>query len=163
VAAATVFGVANLGTSANATTTADNSATTATPIKHVVVIYDENNSFDHYFGTYPYAANTDGTTFTAKVGTPIPNNYISHPDLLTNNPNAFNPQRLDAAHALTCDQSHSYGSEQKAFDGGLMDRFVEETETSSCSPSTLYGTDGIVMDYYDGNTVTALWTLAQNY
>ena len=26
---------------------------TATPIKHLVVIFDENNSFDHYFGTYP--------------------------------------------------------------------------------------------------------------
>jgi phospholipase C len=36
---------------------------TATPIKHVVVIFDENESFDHYFGTYPYAANTDGTPF----------------------------------------------------------------------------------------------------
>ena len=162
-AAAALGGVYIAGTSANAAPKADNSAHTATPIKHVVVIYEENNSFDHYFGTYPYAANTDGTTFKAAPGTQIPNNYISHPELLTKNPNAFNPQRLDAAHALTCDQSHSYGSEQKAFDGGLMDRFVEETETSSCSPSTLYGTDGIVMDYYDGNTVTALWNLAQNY
>ena len=36
---------------------------TATPIKHLVVIFDENESFDHYFGTYPYAANTDGSTF----------------------------------------------------------------------------------------------------
>ncbi len=36
---------------------------TATPIKHLVVIFDENVSFDHYFGTYPFAANTDGTTF----------------------------------------------------------------------------------------------------
>ena len=26
---------------------------TSTPIKHVVVIFDENISFDHYFGTYP--------------------------------------------------------------------------------------------------------------
>ena len=32
----------------------------ATPIRHVVVIYQENVSFDHYFGTYPHAANTDG-------------------------------------------------------------------------------------------------------
>jgi len=38
---------------------------TATPIKHLVVIFDENVSFDHYFGTYPNAANTDGTKFTA--------------------------------------------------------------------------------------------------
>ena len=35
----------------------------ATPIKHLVVLFDENVSFDHYFGTYPFAANTDGTTF----------------------------------------------------------------------------------------------------
>src|SRR5215469_17384492 len=30
---------------------------TATPIKHIVIIYQENNSFDHYFGTYPVAGN----------------------------------------------------------------------------------------------------------
>ena len=36
----------------------------------MVVLFDENESFDHYFGTYPYAANTDGTTFHAKPGTP---------------------------------------------------------------------------------------------
>ena len=29
----------------------------ATPIKHLVVIFQENVSFDHYFGTYPHAAN----------------------------------------------------------------------------------------------------------
>ena len=34
-------------------------AATATPIKHVVVIYGENVSFDHYFGTYPDATNTE--------------------------------------------------------------------------------------------------------
>src|SRR5436305_1190476 len=28
-------------------------AFTATPIKHLVVIFQENVSFDHYFGTYP--------------------------------------------------------------------------------------------------------------
>ena len=33
---------------------------TATPIKHVVVLFQENISFDHYFGTYPYAANPEG-------------------------------------------------------------------------------------------------------
>jgi len=29
----------------------------ATPIKHFVLLYQENNSFDHYFGTYPNATN----------------------------------------------------------------------------------------------------------
>ena len=33
---------------------------TTTPIKHVVVIFQENVSFDHYFATYPLAANPAG-------------------------------------------------------------------------------------------------------
>ena len=32
-----------------------NTNDTSTPIKHLVVLFDENESFDHYFGTYPYA------------------------------------------------------------------------------------------------------------
>ena len=43
---------------------------TTTPIKHVVVIFDENISFDHYFGTYPNAANTDGTHVPRQAGHP---------------------------------------------------------------------------------------------
>ena len=47
---------------------------TATPIQHLVVIFDENVSFDHYFGTYPYAANPPGEpAFHAKPGTPSVN------------------------------------------------------------------------------------------
>jgi len=34
---------------------------TATPIKHLVVIFDENVSFDHYFATYPHALNRAAT------------------------------------------------------------------------------------------------------
>ena len=44
---------------------------TATPIKHIVVIFQENVSFDHYFGTYPNAANTNGQSFNA-ARTPRP-------------------------------------------------------------------------------------------
>src|SRR6202163_3973384 len=44
---------------------------TATPIKHLVVLFQENISFDHYFGTYPNAANPPGEPpFTALPGTP---------------------------------------------------------------------------------------------
>ena len=38
---------------------------TTTPIKHLVVIFGENVSFDHYFGTYPTAPNTSGQSFDA--------------------------------------------------------------------------------------------------
>ena len=145
---------------------------TATPIKHLVVIYDENVSFDHYFGTYPYAANTDGSTFHAKRGTPTVNGLYSKitpsgpvGPLLTSNPNLFNPTRLTHSQALTCDQDHAYTPEQKAVNGGKMDMFVQNTNTPTCTgtPTTPYGAPGLVMDYYDGNTVTGLWNYAQNY
>jgi phospholipase C len=76
---------------------------TATPIKHLVVIFDENVSFDHYFGTYPYASNPAGEPgFHARPGTPTVNGLYdsigpSGPagPLLTRNPNESNPLRLD--------------------------------------------------------------------
>ncbi|WP_435155292.1 phospholipase C [Amycolatopsis sacchari] len=135
---------------------------TATPIKHVVVIFGENISFDHYFGTYPNAANTDGTPFTAAKNTPKVDGLDKK--LLTDNPNAYNPKRLSPSQALTCDQNHNYGAEQKAFDGGKMDKFVENTETDKCTGQPiLFGEPGLVMDYYDGNTVTGMWNYAQHY
>ena len=137
-------------------------APTKTPIKHVVVLFDENESFDHYFGTYPSAANTDGSTFHAKPGTPKVNGLT--PALLTHNPNGVQPQRLTHSEALTCDQNHSYAPEQKADDLGKMDLFEQNTATDTCTGQPIeFGEPGLVMDYYDGNTVTALWNYAQNY
>src|ERR1700761_3201524 len=88
---------------------------TSTPIKHLVVLFDENESFDHYFGTYPYAANTDGTKFTAKPGTPTVNGLYSKitkkgpaGPLLTSHPKENNPERPTQSEALPSDQNHSY-------------------------------------------------------
>jgi phospholipase C len=136
--------------------------TAQTPIKHVVVIYDENISYDHYFGTYPSAANNpgEGTPFTAAAGTPTNNNLVTA-NLLTGNPNSEQPQRLTPAEAVTCDQNHNYTPEQKAEDGGLMDKFVENTSATTCTG--VFNEPGLPMDYYDGNTVTGLWNYAQNY
>ncbi|MFY9931841.1 MAG: alkaline phosphatase family protein, partial [Streptosporangiaceae bacterium] len=130
---------------------------TATPIKHVVVLFDENESFDHYFGTYPYAANTDGSTFTAKKGTPKVNGLYkkitkSGPTgpLLTANPNEYNPERLTHSQALTCDQNHGYTPEQEAYNGGAMNEFVQYTQSAStCAAGTNeFFQPGLVMDYY---------------
>ena len=105
----------------------------STPIKHLVVIFQENVSFDHYFGTYPDATNPQGEpAFRAAPGTPSVNGLLGA--LLTNNPNSANPQRLDRSQPLTCDQNHGYTAEQKAFDMGAMDKFVQNTDVESCSP-----------------------------
>ncbi|WP_405521827.1 alkaline phosphatase family protein [Streptomyces canus] len=133
---------------------------TATPIKHIVVLYQENVSFDHYFATYPKAANSDGTTFKAKAHTPKADNLLNA-GLLTKNPNLYAPKRLTPSQAMTCDQNHSYGPEQYAADGGKADKYVENTEVNKCTG--LFGEPGLVMDYYDGNTVTGLWNYAQQY
>ncbi|MFL6078249.1 MAG: phospholipase C [Mycobacteriales bacterium] len=138
------------------------SGRTATPIKHLVVLFDENISFDHYFGTYPNAANTGGTPFHAAPGTPRINGLT--PDLLTHNPTVYNPKRLGPDKAMTCDQDHGYGHEQLAVDGGKNDKYVQNTERSTCTGQPiLFGEPGLVMDYYDGNTVTGLWNYAQHY
>ena len=143
--------------------TAQTQPATTTPIQHVVVIFQENVSFDHYFATYPVAANNSKSepSFTAVPGTPSVNGLSG--GMLTNNPNSAQPFRLTRAQAVTCDQDHNYLDEQKAFNGGLMDKFVETLGVGSASCDVGgYGTK-IVMGYYDGNTVTALWNYAQNF
>src|SRR5215831_1704971 len=98
-------------------------SSTTTPIKHVVVIFQENVSFDHYFGTYPHAFNLPGETpFHAKLSTPESNTLLSS-GLIFNNPNKANPFRIPPSVPVTCDEDHNYGDEQAAFHGGLMDNF----------------------------------------
>jgi phospholipase C len=181
---------------------------TTTPIKHLVVIFQENVSFDHYFGTYPYATNSSGEPFDPGhrglnlsdlaaslglhgIGTTLGvdaarrrvgvNNLIDTPGaggrgtLLTNNPNLdatghqVNPRRLDPANisdVLTCDQDHNYNDEQKAFDGGLMDKFVTTVGNGGATAKSPTGQPcqaSDVMNYYDGNTVTGLWNYANTF
>ena len=160
---------------------------TATPIKHLVVIYQENVSFDHYFGTYPTAQNNAGETpFQARPGTPTSINNLVTPldvnnhfrpltglDLLNKNPNgplgsgaavngtsASNPFRLSPSQAFTADQGHNYSPEQKAYDNGKMDSFPKYTGAGGM-PSSIG--PQLVMGYYDGNTVTAMWNYAQHF
>ena len=139
---------------------APKAAWTAAPIQHLVVIFQENVSFDHYFGTYPQATNPQGEPpFYADRRTPTVNGLTNA--LLTFNPNlnpangtaASNPFRLDRSQAVTGDQDHNYEDEQRAFDSGLMDLFPVGTGFGSSQ----------VMGYFDGNTVTAMWNYAQAF
>jgi phospholipase C len=134
---------------------ADGDGVTATPIKHLVVIFQENVSFDHYFGTYPKTIRdaSGHMVFRPKKGTPSVNGLSE--DLLTHNPNSAQPFLL--TDQVTCDQDHNYTAEQKAYDGGKADEFVEYTEGKGCTVPYE------VMGYYDGNMVTAFWNYAQNF
>jgi len=167
----------------------DGHVRTATPIKHLVVIFQENVSYDHYFGTYPHAQNNSGETpFHAFANTPKNNNLVTPLDvnnnflplvgidLLNHNPNnnpaspgngrtnganASNPFRLSPAQALTADQGHNESPEESAYNNGKMDGFPAWVGTAGPPPAGI--NKGLVMGYYDGNTVTALWNYAQYF
>jgi len=145
-------------------------------IRHIVVLYQENVSFDHYFGTYPHALNPNGEpAFTPLPGTPKIDGYT--PELVTRNPNYLNPQngagranpfRLDRTQAATMDQDHDYAAEQQAFNGGRMDLFPASVGHADRPPVVgtypgVLATSGLTMGYFDGNTVTAYWNYAQHY
>ena len=174
---------------------------TATPIKHLVVIFQENISYDHYFGTYPNALNKAGETpFHASRFTPTNNNLqtpldvnhdfraLSGVDLINHNPNsnaaapvapnntrqngtdAANPFRLSPGQASTADQGHNDMPEQSAYNNGHMDGFPAFTGAAGglttdgpLPPPAAVATKGLVMGYFDGNTVTAMWNYAQHY
>jgi phospholipase C len=162
------------------------SLNTKTPIKHLVVVFNENRSFDHYFGTYPNALNPEGEpVFEPAKNTPRDtNNLLSSPGLLTNNPNAnpnvvpsngatvtqpsngtnaANPFRLDRTQADSAGENHSYLPEQLAYDNGKNDLFPLEVGNGTAGGAGAFGTKGQVMGFFDGNTVTAYWNYAQNF
>ena len=138
-----------------------------TPIKHLVVIFQENHSFDVYFGTYPEALNPPGEPgFRARRGTPSVNGLNS--TLIEKNPNSSRPFRIDRNDSYTCDQDHEYTAEQKARNGGLMDQFVRfDAQPPFNARQFCHQSSGgdwdTVMGYFDGNTVTALWNYAQHF
>jgi phospholipase C len=159
---------------------------TATKIKHLVVIFDENISYDHYFATYPNAANLPGDPAFSPAGPAVSNNLVTPldvtngfsplagVDLLNHNPvaanpangtSAVNPFRLGSAQAFTNDMGHNYKPEQQAADNNKMDLFPEFTGTAGPPPGAPPAalTKGLVMAYYDGNTLGRLWGLAQQY
>ncbi|MGB8901116.1 MAG: alkaline phosphatase family protein [Methylocella sp.] len=156
------LGACSIIAAANIMPTARAFGAATTPIKHVVVIFQENVSFDHYFGTYPVADNPRGEpAFRAGPDTPSVNGLTG--GLLTANPNIVNPFRLDRGQAATCDQDHDYTAEQQAFDAGLMDKFPQFAGVGAPSCPAYGKGKNLVMGYFDGNTVTALWNYAQTF
>ena len=145
-------------------------AKTATPIKHLVILFNENVSFDHYFATYPKAANPPGEPSFPVVKAPHANT-LAAANLMTKNPNtnpengadAAEPFRLDRTQANTADQNHSYTAEQQAYNGGKADLFPKYTGKGTPGTAGAFSTKGQVMGYFDGNTVTALWHYAQRF
>lgn len=168
-------------------------ARTRTPIKHLVVIFQENVSFDHYFGTYPKAQNLAGETpFVAKKNTPVTNNLVTPLDvnngfaplagidLLNNNPNA-NPNNpaapngsrnngAGASNPFRLSPSQALTADQGHAPGPEESAYNNGRMDGFPAfvgvqgpPPAGVGTKALVMGYYDGNTTTAIWNYAQHF
>ncbi len=124
-------------------------------IKHVFIIYQENESFDHYFGTYPGADNLN--TISAVLHgfrqyDPIAKQWMT-------------PFRIADPDVESPD--HSRAALLQKINGGRMNEFVSVQERSSAKDG--YGTDDqrrlgqLTMAYYDCDTLPFLWKYAKTF
>ena len=133
-------------------------------IGHIVVIFDENRSFDSMFGRFPGAnglANAGDRAIQigpdGKPYTTLPQPVDSHiravdPRFPANLPNKpFDLTRYVAISTKTGDMIHAFYHEQMQINGGRMDRYVAVSN----------GT-GLAMGYYD-TSKTQLWKLAKQF
>ena len=121
---------------------------THSPIKHTIILYQENISFDHYFGTYGHGSNgiPAGSTLTHTDGVQTWGPYA--------------PTQLSGAtQSRTCDVDHNYSNMIRMVDHGAMDQFLQfgndkiVTNPSSSSSTTCPKFETIAAP---GNGLTAL-------
>jgi phospholipase C len=129
-------------------------------IKHVVVIMQENRSFDHYFGTYPGA---DGFPRTADGGFAV---CVPDPVHGTCQQPYHDTNDLDAG------GPHGQANAIADVAGGSMDGFIEQAENARrrgcvknpndplCSPRAA---NPDVMGYHDGQDIPNYWAYARNF
>jgi phospholipase C len=131
----------------------------AGPIQHVVVIMQENRSFDHYFGTFPGA---DGLPMTNGV----PSVCLPDPASASGCQPSFHDADLTNQGG-----PHSHTDFLADLDGGRMDGFVIQARRSAQASCTTRG--GVacagasgqsdVMGYHDQREIPAYWTWAAQY
>ncbi|MEH7415782.1 alkaline phosphatase family protein [Neobacillus drentensis] len=143
---------------------------TASPIKHTVVIFQENRTFDNYFGTYPYAPG-----FQSLPGTPkdVRNfNYVTGSVPREGNGNVYNPDSngnpvypwhdAGKGEIQETDVNHGYSAMISMADGGKMDKFYQVNHDSGKSTDT--NDKGLLsMSYFDYNEIPAYWQYAQHF
>jgi phospholipase C len=127
----------------------------AAKIQHVVIIMQENRSFDSYFGTYPGA---DGIPMKNNVPVPcLPNRGGGGCTRVYHDSNDRNFGGPHSAASATAD-----------IDGGRMDGFIRGVPPTSCTdpndPNCLVGGRGAdVVGYHDSREIPNYWKYAQSF
>ena len=124
-------------------------------IKHIVIIMQENRSFDEYFGTYPGANGIPMQNGVPTVCVPDPKNgQCIKP---------FHDPKLANAGG-----PHSAASAARDIAGGQMNGFVatfESAQKACKSPNTPGCAQGVtpdVMGWHDAREIPNYWSYAQN-
>jgi phospholipase C len=108
-------------------------------INHLVVIYDENHSFDNLYGFFPGANGISQASKTSKTqvtlaGAPYTTLPQTDPHIPTNLRNEpFDIAKYVPANQKTRDLVHRYYQEQVQIDGGKMDKFVAVSDAKGLS------------------------------
>ncbi len=139
-----IAGVVHLGQQSQSTTASSSTTTIGvssnSPIKHIIIIFQENRAFDDYFGVYPGANGIPANTCM-----PLnPSNYSRgcvKPFLATS--------------AVQPDMAHTWGSSHEAVDNGLMNGFIPAEHNANSGDNT--------MSYYNGSTIPLYWSMAEHY
>jgi phospholipase C len=125
-------------------------------IKHVVVLMQENRSFDHYFGTL---AGVRGFDDPQDLKLPGGQSVFYQPD--AENPSGYLlPFHLDT-HASSAQQipstSHAWAVQHEAWNGGRMDRWLQAHRKAD-------GVNGpYVMGYYNRADIPFQFALAEAF
>lgn len=114
---------------------------TATPIKHLIVLMQENHTFDNYFGTYPGA-----NGFPADTRMPVD----------PSNPSAGYVTPWHLGNSTITDLSHNAATFFEQYNNGLMNGFVSALNRRNQNGKQALG-------YYDGSDIPYYWNLADNY
>lgn len=116
----------------------------ASPIKHVVLMIQENRTFNDFFATFP---GTDGTT-TGQIA----QYSTSGCDVKTSGSIPLTKRSL-----IIKDLTHRYQGYAAAYDGGKMDAF-DEVPWGNGLPECTYP-----YQYTDPADIVPYWTIAQQY
>ncbi|MHB8577903.1 MAG: alkaline phosphatase family protein [Dehalococcoidia bacterium] len=128
----------------------------AIPIKHVIMIMQENRSFDTYFGAYPGA---DGIPMQNGV----PTVCVNDPKTNTCVQPYHNPQDINAG------GPHASGAATADIDGGKLDGFIKTFRnaqracTNPDAPGCTSGSTPDVMGWHDAREIPNYWSYAQNF
>lgn len=124
-------------------------AETVTPIKHFLVIMQDNHSFDNYFGTYPGA---DG--IPEDICMPMFLNDQGEENI--QRPECIEPFPIGGSSVTNLDHSNSTDIAQEQLNNGKMNGFVDAL--------IRYDQDGeVAMGFYDANDIPYYWNLADHF